>query len=771
MPEFRTLRDKGHIGGQDTVLDAESDVYPLTHAVLMENLFPGEPPKPRNAVQDMMVDLTHYGYAAGGLPTLFKPPVVAMTNPVGELFFFVCHNVESPTAGYGLECWDVTRGTRYVVMSGDFTSSISAWTYFGILRQYGAILLVSDGTMTTNVYESPVTSRLKHKIIEWDAAAERWVPREMYTDQYENLTAALLTENEDSGLGLGLYYSYAATFVRRTDSDSVDGSGDPKEQTIYHPGDLEGFELPVNRHVFKMGAGVKNTTTLGNNTTHIKLSILHRAVEAQGGLPGIPSVDQWVLEYIGSGADPGLVANLPAGTYFELRDDVDESNRGTFMSIGSLAANKITFLRRMGDGKEEADVTMANTGLNIPKLFGSSRLTFTEDADTTRAIYDGMTHRRTYRTHGAETEVIAKGLTHNYLVDIPITGPNSATTWDDATSDSTLAARDAFLAMTNYTSPPQGRFINYAGRRVWIGGVIGHRGRWYCSEDPTKDVNTPFAAEFPLKYTAMFNQLMMWVDCDPDDGLIDTGSAVVGDDIYFFKERKVFKLNGADYTRKPQRLATDDIGCAFPNTIVNLTLQGYGNVVFFLSQKGPAWIRPGGVVEVVPEYAIKELWPGGELINQTYGELMNEYTREKVYAAYHHNTIFILYGDSEDTSSENLLRDNKIFGYYRSNDQQFRGCLQVKFNDFTAVGITNISPATDVAAGGATITITGIGFLGDQGIGTVKFGTTAAASYTSWTDTEIVVVAPAHAAEVVDLVMTNRDGAVGAKMDAFEFTA
>ena len=55
--------------------------------------------------------------------------------------------------------------------------------------------------------------------------------------------------------------------------------------------------------------------------------------------------------------------------------------------------------------------------------------------------------------------------------------------------------------------------------------------------------------------------------------------------------------------------------------------------------------------------------------------------------------------------------------------------------------------------------IVGSGFGSAQGAGTVNFdGLEATASYTSWSDTEIVCVTPAHSGGVVDVTVDPDDG-------------
>ncbi|WP_371364962.1 IPT/TIG domain-containing protein [Jatrophihabitans sp. GAS493] len=75
--------------------------------------------------------------------------------------------------------------------------------------------------------------------------------------------------------------------------------------------------------------------------------------------------------------------------------------------------------------------------------------------------------------------------------------------------------------------------------------------------------------------------------------------------------------------------------------------------------------------------------------------------------------------------------------------------------------ITVVSPNIGTTAGGGTVTLTGSGFVG---VTAVNFGTTAGTGLTVVSSTQLTVVAPAHAAGVVDLRVIGSYGtsAVGA---------
>lgn len=77
--------------------------------------------------------------------------------------------------------------------------------------------------------------------------------------------------------------------------------------------------------------------------------------------------------------------------------------------------------------------------------------------------------------------------------------------------------------------------------------------------------------------------------------------------------------------------------------------------------------------------------------------------------------------------------------------------------------ITSITPNADKAAGGATVTITGIRFAATP---TVLFGSTPSTGVTFIDETQITATVPAHAVGVVDVTVTNPDGL----LDVFPFS-
>ncbi len=89
-----------------------------------------------------------------------------------------------------------------------------------------------------------------------------------------------------------------------------------------------------------------------------------------------------------------------------------------------------------------------------------------------------------------------------------------------------------------------------------------------------------------------------------------------------------------------------------------------------------------------------------------------------------------------------------------------------QFSYVAAPSVTGLSPATGLAAGGTLVTITGAGFSGTTA---VKFGATAATSFSVVSDTKITATSPAGSG-VVDVTITTAGGtSVASAADKFTY--
>jgi hypothetical protein len=72
--------------------------------------------------------------------------------------------------------------------------------------------------------------------------------------------------------------------------------------------------------------------------------------------------------------------------------------------------------------------------------------------------------------------------------------------------------------------------------------------------------------------------------------------------------------------------------------------------------------------------------------------------------------------------------------------------------------ISGLDPNLGPTAGGTTVVITGSGFIGINTLSGVKFGGVNATSYVVNSDTQITAIAPAHAVQIVDVMVTSLAG-------------
>ena len=82
--------------------------------------------------------------------------------------------------------------------------------------------------------------------------------------------------------------------------------------------------------------------------------------------------------------------------------------------------------------------------------------------------------------------------------------------------------------------------------------------------------------------------------------------------------------------------------------------------------------------------------------------------------------------------------------------------------------ITGVSPSSGTTAGGTAVTITGTDF---SSVAAVTFGDTAATAVTVVGDTNMTATTPAHAAETVDVVVTNDFNRSGTLTNGYTFVA
>lgn len=271
----------------------------------------------------------------------------------------------------------------------------------------------------------------------------------------------------------------------------------------------------------------------------------------------------------------------------------------------------------------------------------------------------GATHVRVWRTRRGDSVDSTQGATKFFVTDLPLADQSQ---YVDNTSDASLAGELNQLASYDYASAPGGHYSEFVKNRNWI---LAENGVAYFSEIPGGDGKSDekLAQLNPDKWATMFKPIYYRVDLDSADGSTATGIRRMGDDLYFFKEKKTYFLIGGDPTVASAVVISDKIGCPFPRTITSVDLKdSFGKAILFLSNEGPMIITEGGHLRAFTEFKIKELWP--EHSSELFDDLVEhrDHIKQNCFAEFHENTWWIFY----KTYSEVY----RIFGYYLNPEVQ-----------------------------------------------------------------------------------------------------
>lgn len=290
----------------------------------------------------------------------------------------------------------------------------------------------------------------------------------------------------------------------------------------------------------------------------------------------------------------------------------------------------------------------------------------------TAGITEGATHIRVWRTRAGTSVSEVEGATKFFVTDLPL---EDQLQYVDNTSDSTLAGELNQLASYDYTSAPDAYCSEFVKNRLWL---LAENGVAYFSEIPGGDGKSSktLAQEYPDKWATMFKAIDYRVDLDSQDGSDATGIRRMGDDLYFFKESKVFVLIGGDPTIAPATVISDMVGCPFPQTITSIDMKdSYGKAILFLSNDGPMIITEGGHLRAFTEFKVKELWP--EHSDELFGDLVSQkdHIRQNCFAEFHENVWWVFY-----KTYSGIYR---MFGYYLNpeasrSESAPRGAFEVK---------------------------------------------------------------------------------------------
>ena len=312
------------------------------------------------------------------------------------------------------------------------------------------------------------------------------------------------------------------------------------------------------------------------------------------------------------------------------------------------------FLPGMVEGVESATtnretIQISNTGTT--KYYVNIDISNTHAT----AIEQGATHLRVYRSRAQTSIANAQAATKYWLTDLPLAV--TTTTFSDQVSDATMAGRTNQMVAMNYSVAPTGQWIEYVKSRLWI---LNSPGIAYYSEVPGGDDGTDLeeALDYPQKFGSWFKPLEYYLDLDSVDGQMTTGMLRLGDDLYFFKERKIFCLFGGDPDAGSPTLISNSVGCAFPYTLTKCDVMGYfGKCILFLSNQGPAVIEEGGRLRKFSEFKIRELWPEYD-DDGLYAELDTQYDWiiDNCTAEFWRNCWTVIYRTNAGT--------NRIWNYY-----------------------------------------------------------------------------------------------------------
>jgi hypothetical protein len=644
--------------------------------VRLLNAFPGNPPRPRNGCTGLLL--------AGSSTSLrYLPPGIAFNY--NDVIYVVTWIYDGINSDYDISTINVATGAFNGIGAAEFAASTSV--LFDLLELHSCIYSSVSHVMT-HWKSSDYGVGSNHKVVE-----SNLVVRDLCISEAGIIASHALTLLGGT-LNPGKWVEYAFQYVRRNDAAAFEAGGTPtnillppnitadykpKRIDTFLPGICIGVEDIAQRHTVEIietlctpTAGMLSTGAGAEAVGNFSAANAVDGTPASGVAFDVDSATAgaWVKIDYGASVTRCLtkldVYTLGAGSTnnFKLQysDDaatwVDGSISTVLAAAGwntitgtSLTAHRYWRLYLVDSGTGTIDFTQI-------RAYGKSGVTFTMRTDSYIAYLNGATHLRVSRSLEQNTEALAQGATKFFLMDLPVL--ESATpTFDDTTSNTTLEGETNQL-ITGYSVAPPAAFIEYLKGRLYLMAVDG---KVYFSEtvggDGGTDIET--AQAYPQAWTSLFKPTTYLLDCDFVDGQQATGMKRLGDDIFFWKERKIFAIFGGDPTSTPLSQVSNIIGCAFPYTLTKCEIKGmFGKCILFLGNDGPMIMEEGGRVRPFSEFKIKQLWP--EYSQELYSELDTDYDWiiHNCTAAFFKNTWWILYQTKAGTS--------RIFGYYFDPD-------------------------------------------------------------------------------------------------------
>lgn len=291
-----------------------------------------------------------------------------------------------------------------------------------------------------------------------------------------------------------------------------------------------------------------------------------------------------------------------------------------------------------------------------------------------RAIQEGATHLRVCRSRKQSTD--ATGATMFFLADLALTNDNIS--YVDSVSDVALSLETNQL-VTGYTAAPGAPFGKHHKGRLFLMDITG---RVYYSESVGGGgfIELDMAQEYPQAWASMFKPLVYFIDCDMNDGINASGIEILQNDIYFFKESKIFVLYGGNPLDTTVTTLSSTIGCQFPFTLKQMQIPNLGTVLFFISNMGPAIIEAGGQLRLFSEFKIKDLWPDLNDRTALFSDFYpyNDFNIESCCSMFYKNTIWVFF--------TNYYGYCKTYGYYIDpNEKNIQGSMEIQLAEDTLI--------------------------------------------------------------------------------------
>jgi len=603
MPELPALNYEAPVFG----MNSRDDLKDLKkgEVVQLTNARPGNPPEPiRGSRHHKISDTVDYKYASHA---------VSFTTPGGTSYgiVWVKDGTDYKLVKINLTTWVLTLLGTATGLTDPAFRFIRIWQY---------IYAIVDKDMTWD--GSSQTSR--HKIIE--IGDDEDTVREMCIGLAAGITN--ITNVTGTTFGRG-YLGYTFTFIRLTDDSAFDADGDPVHVTTFLPGVNEGIEATTNRKIIGSGcpfgvditiydADLEATNDLARElgVTHIRI---HRTrLQTSSALA--------------AGATLFYCMDIPLVDALTEKDIYNIELDGSYVIVETttphnLVDDNYVLLEDLEDGATEIDGISALITVLSRKRF----------------------QMNDFGTSGISAHVSGgKIVPSTHILKI-----------SDTVSDASLAGEESQMIMTTYSAGPKAGFAEYALNRLWLFGLLDLEvGRAYYSESPGGAGGTPtdLALEYPQKFASMFHY-NYYVDMSVKKGNRPTGIMRLGGDIYFFFEGEIHALFGSDPTYAKPTQITDELGCAFPDTLIRADSENLdGEFIFFLGNNGPAITKKGGETVLLTEWKIAELWPTKS--RELFGDLKSnrEHIIHHCAAEFWKNTIWLSY--------ETNAGVKRLFAYY-----------------------------------------------------------------------------------------------------------